>query len=77
MHFIKKSYFVAYLLWLFLGFLGLHRFYMGRTGTGLLYFVTFGLFCMGWIFDLFYTAVMVADYNFEVDKALEILNKHK
>ena len=30
----KKSIFVAYLLWFFLGWLGGHRFYLGQTGTG-------------------------------------------
>ena len=29
----KKSIVVAYLLWLFLGLLGVHRFYLGKTGT--------------------------------------------
>jgi len=30
----KKSTGVAYLLWFFLGSLGVHRFYLGQTGTG-------------------------------------------
>jgi TM2 domain-containing membrane protein YozV len=29
----KKTALVAYLLWLFLGFLGAHNFYLGRTGV--------------------------------------------
>lgn len=29
---------VAYILWLFLGWLGAHRFYIGRPGTGLAIF---------------------------------------
>ena len=29
----KKSVLVAYLLWWFLGSLGAHRFYLGRTGS--------------------------------------------
>ncbi|WP_087750806.1 TM2 domain-containing protein [Paraburkholderia caledonica] len=31
----KKSVGVAYLLWFFLGTLGAHRFYAGRTGTAI------------------------------------------
>ena len=30
-----KSILVAYLLWFFLGSLGIHRFYLGRTGTAI------------------------------------------
>lgn len=33
----KKSKGVAYILWLLLGGIGAHRFYVGRTGTGLVY----------------------------------------
>ena len=31
----RKSVLIAYLLWFFLGFLGGHRFYMGKTGTAI------------------------------------------
>lgn len=31
----KKSVLIAYVLWFFLGFLGGHRFYMGKTGTAI------------------------------------------
>lgn len=30
----KKSTGLAYLLWFFLGWLGMHRFYLGRTASG-------------------------------------------
>lgn len=43
---------VGYLLWIF-GFTGAHRFYYGRTLTGILWFFTFGFFLIGWIVDLF------------------------
>jgi TM2 domain-containing membrane protein YozV len=31
----KKSLLVAYLLWFFLGYIGAHRFYLGKTMSGL------------------------------------------
>jgi len=37
-----KSNTVALLLCLFLGILGVHRFYVGKTGTGVLQLVTLG-----------------------------------
>ncbi len=43
---------IGYLLWIF-GFMGAHRFYFGRTKTGILWFFTLGLFFVGWIIDLF------------------------
>lgn len=42
----------ALLLCIFGGFLGLHQFYVGKIGTGLLYFFTCGLFAIGWIWDI-------------------------
>ena len=32
----KKSTGIAYILWFFLGLLGVHRFYLGSTGIGIL-----------------------------------------
>ena len=43
---------IGYLLWIF-GFTGSHRFYYGRPISGTIYFLTFGLFLVGWIVDLF------------------------
>ena len=42
----------AFLLCLFLGFLGAHKFYEGKAGMGILYFLTAGLFGIGWFIDL-------------------------
>ena len=43
---------LGYIAWLF-GFIGLHRFYYGKTLTGILWFFTLGLLFIGWIIDLF------------------------
>jgi hypothetical protein len=44
----------GYLLWLccFLGLAGIHRFYYGRTLSGIVYLFTFGLFGFGQLYDL-------------------------
>ena len=47
-----KSRIVALLLCLFLGGLGIHRFYVGKTGTGILWLLTGGLLGVGWIIDM-------------------------
>jgi hypothetical protein len=46
-----KSQIVALILCIFLGTLGIHRFYLGYTGMGLLYLFTFGLLGIGWLID--------------------------
>ena len=38
----KKDWLVTLLLCLFLGYLGVHRFYAGKIGTGILQLITFG-----------------------------------
>ena len=48
-----KSKGTALILCIFLGFFGAHLFYVGRTGKGLLYLFTVGLFGIGWIIDIF------------------------
>ncbi len=62
----QKSKAVAYLLWFFGGFgvLGLHRFYLGRIGTGLGWLFSWGLFGFGALYDLFALSGMVDDQNY-------------
>lgn len=47
----------ALILCIFLGWLGIHRFYVGKLWTGILYLVTGGLFTIGWIVDIFRIAL--------------------
>jgi len=53
----------AYVLWLigFLGFFGLHRLYMGRWISGILYLFTGGLCFVGHIVDAFMMRRMIED----------------
>lgn len=43
---------LAFLLCFFVGALGIHRFYVNKIGTGVLYLFTAGLFGIGWLVDL-------------------------
>ncbi len=47
-----KNKWVAFLLCLFLGFIGAHKFYEGKVGMGILYLFTMGLFGVGVLVDL-------------------------
>jgi TM2 domain-containing membrane protein YozV len=48
-----KSYGVTLTLTILFGLLGIHRFYVGKVGTGVLYLFTAGLLGFGWIIDIF------------------------
>jgi len=54
---------VAWGLWLVTGLLGGHRFYMGKTGTGLLMLATGGGGGVWWFIDAFFVNGMVSDFN--------------
>jgi TM2 domain-containing membrane protein YozV len=74
-----KSVAVAYMLWFFFGYLGIHRMYCGRVGSGvtMLAFTIFGsmtfgiglghilLFVVGlwWLIDLFLTAGLALEHR--------------
>ena len=50
----------GYVFWL-LGFMGAHRFYLGRPITGTIWLFTGGLLLIGWIVDLFLIPSMAED----------------
>jgi hypothetical protein len=64
-HIAVKSTAIAYVLWLLGGFgvLGLHRFYLGRWVSGLVWLFTGGLLGIGAIIDLFLIPGMVRIEN--------------
>lgn len=53
---------VALLLCIFLGMYGAHRFYEGRIGTAILWMFTFGLFGLGWLYDVIRIACATNPY---------------
>lgn len=50
---LRKNAWATFWLCGFFGFLGVHRFYLGHTGLGILYLFTVGLAGVGAIVDLF------------------------
>ncbi|MDY0165419.1 MAG: TM2 domain-containing protein [Thermoguttaceae bacterium] len=57
------DYTVAWLLLTFLGVFGIHRFYMGKWFTGILYLLTGGLFGIGLLYDLWTVNGQVNEIN--------------
>lgn len=56
---------LSYGLWclFFFGFAGVHRIYLGKYGTGILWMLTFGLLGVGQFIDLFRMKTLVTDAN--------------
>lgn len=57
------DYHLAWLLLYFTGWLGLHRLYQGKIITGLVFLFTFGLFGIGWLYDVCTLNEQIADVN--------------
>ena len=62
-----KDYTISWILLTFLGFFGIHRFYLGKWFTGLIWLFTGGLFLLGWLYDLWTLNEQVDEINKEAD----------
>ena len=59
----RIDYSAAWLLLTFLGVFGVHRFYMGKILTGLLYLITGGLFFVGILYDFLTLNGQISELN--------------
>jgi TM2 domain-containing membrane protein YozV len=65
----QKSWIVALLLCFFLGVLGVHRFYVGKVGTGILQIVTVGGFFGIWVL-IDFIMILVGSFKDKQGQAL-------
>lgn len=57
------DYNLAWILLTFLGFFGVHRFYLGRWISGIVWLLTGGLFTFGYLYDFWTLNQMVSETN--------------
>jgi len=57
------DYTAAWILLTFLGFFGIHRMYMGKWGTGLIYLLTGGLLGIGYLYDFWTLNTQISEIN--------------
>ena len=66
-----KDWLTALLLCIFVGGLGVHRFYCGKIGTGILWLLTGGCLGIGWIIDV----IMIACGSFTDIHGRPLINR--
>ena len=60
---VWKNKWIALLLCIFFGMFGMHRFYEEKKVTGFIYLFTFGIFGLGWFFDIILLATKSNPYR--------------
>jgi len=63
----RVDYSIAWILLTFLGLFGIHRFYLGKVITGVIYLLTGAIFGLGFLYDLW----TLNDQISEINEAIE------
>ncbi|OEU51754.1 MAG: hypothetical protein BA871_13520 [Desulfuromonadales bacterium C00003096] len=59
----RVDYNIAWILLVFLGLFGIHRFYLGKWITGIIYLLTGGFFLLGILYDFWTLNEQVSEVN--------------
>ncbi|MFZ5572021.1 MAG: NINE protein [Thermodesulfobacteriota bacterium] len=59
----RLDYTVAWILLTFLGFFGVHRMYMGKWFTAIVYFLSGGIFGLGYLYDFWTLNTQISELN--------------
>ncbi len=57
------NYNVAWILLTFFGMFGIHRFYLGKWFTGIIWLLTGGFFLLGWLYDFLNLNEIISEQN--------------
>lgn len=60
----EKDYNITWILLTFLGLFGIHRFYLGKWITGIIYLLTGGVFLLGIIYDYWTLNDQISEVNY-------------
>jgi TM2 domain-containing membrane protein YozV len=59
----RHDYTLAWILLTFFGYLGIHRFYLGKPLTGIIWLLTGGLFLVGYLYDFWTLNAQISEEN--------------